>query len=307
MTGDAVSVITVTYRSEHYVGAALDSARRAALRAGLSIQFVVIDNASGDASVQEVLKRAPEALVIENSDNRGFGVASNQGFAVATGRYWLLLNPDAVIDAEALEILVRFLDEHPAAGAVGARIIGGPQQRSENAGMSPGLRSLAAHYFLLNHLFAAGPWRGFYLRHLEAAEPVRVDWCGAAALLVRPESIRAVGGFDPTLFLYGEDVDLGARMNAAGWRVWFHPVATARHAMGASQEGPSVRWVDGTLDVVERRSNRATRRIAATIMWMGLISRALSSSFQAGTPEGRRHTRTLYASAVRAFRHAVAR
>lgn len=298
-------MITVTYRSESHIGAAIQSVRIAAERARVSLQIIVVDNASPDGSVREVRAVAPDAVIIENPDNRGFGAACNQAFTIATGHYWLLLNPDAAIHVDALDRLASFLGATPGAGAVGARIVGGLQSHSENAGMAPDLRSLAAHFLFLNRVWPSGAWRGFYIVRDRADHPIRVEWCGAAAMLVRPEAIREVGGFDPTFFLYGEDVDLGIRMTAAGWGVWVDPTATAEHEMGASQPGISTRWVDGTLEVVERSSNRAKKRAAAGIMAAGLLARAVIATMD-HTPEGRRHARTMYASAVRAMQHAMA-
>jgi len=301
-----VSVITVTYRSERHVRAALDSALAAAARAGFSVEIVVVDNASPDRSVALVRSVYPEAVVIENRTNVGFGTACNQAFAHASGDVWLLLNPDAALEPGALGRLVAFLDDRPEAAVVGARIVAGSQTRSENAGMAPGLRSLAGHFLFLNRVLPWGSWRGFFVPRGSAATPIRVDWCGAAVLLVRPAAIRAVGGFDPTFFLYGEDVDLGMRLTAEGWEVWLDPSATAWHEMGGSQPGISTRWVDGTLDVIRRRSGPIRVRIAAGIMAVGLAARAILAAVHDDTPETRRHSAVMRASAGRALAHVVA-
>lgn len=301
-----VSVITVTYRSEGQVRAALDSALAAATHAGFSLEIVVVDNASPDRSVALVRSAYPEAIVIENRTNLGFGTACNQAFDHASGDLWLLLNPDAALDPGALGRLVAFLDDHREAAAVGARIVAGSQTRSENAGMAPGLRSLAGHFLLLNMVLPWGGWRGFFVTRGPAAAPIKVDWCGAAVLLVRPKAIRAVGGFDPTFFLYGEDVDLGIRLTAEGWEVWLDPSATARHEMGGSQPGISTRWVDGTLDVVRRRNGPVRARVAAGIMAVGLAARAVLAAVRYDTPEARHHSTVMRASAGRALAHVLA-
>lgn len=248
----------------------------------------------------------PEAVVIENRTNVGFGTACNQAFARASGDLWLLLNPDAALEPSAFGRLVAFLDGRSEAAVVGARIVAGPQAHSENAGMAPGLRSLAGHFLFLNRVLPRGSWRGFFVPRGPAATPIRVDWCGAAVLLVRPVAIRAVGGFDPTFFLYGEDVDLGMRLTAGGWEVWLDPSATARHEMGGSQPGISTRWVDGTLDVVRRQSGPIRARVAAAIMAVGLAARAILTAVHDDTPEARHHSAVMRASASRALAHVVA-
>ena len=289
------------------MGAALDSALVAADHAGFSLEMIVVDNASPDRSAALVRSGYPEAVVIENLTNLGFGTACNQAFAHASGDFWLLLNPDAALEPCALGRLVAFLDERLEAAVVGARIIAGSQARSENAGMAPGLRSMAGHFLLLNRVLPWGSWRGFFVPRGPATAPIRVDWCGAAVLLVRPAAIRAVGGFDPTFFLYGEDVDLGMRLTAEGWEVWLDPRATARHAMGGSQPGVSTRWVDGTLDVIRRRDGPFRARVAAGIMAVGLAARSVLIAVCAVTPEARHHSAVLRASAGRALVHVLAR
>jgi GT2 family glycosyltransferase len=299
-----VSVITVTYRSETHLRTAWDSAMAAAAYANVEAEMVLVDNASPDQSVDVTRAAYPAAVVIENAENVGYGAASNQAFERASGEYWLLLNPDAVIDRDGLSSLIAFLDGRPAAGAVGARIVEGPQAHSENAGMAPGLRSLAGHFLLLNRVVRSGPWRGVFVTRGAATVPVRVDWCTAAVLLVRPEAIRAVGGFDPTFFLYGEDVDLGMRLNAAGWEVWVDPRATAQHAIGGSQRGVSARWVDGTLEVVRRNSGAFRTRLAAAVMTAGLSGRAALLHLRR---RDSRHAAVTRASAVRALAHVLGR
>jgi GT2 family glycosyltransferase len=238
--------------------------------------------------------------VTVNRENVGYGAACNQAFARATGDFWLLLNPDALIAGDALARLAAFLDARPKVGAVGPRIVGGPQAHSENAGMAPGVRSLAGHFLLLNRLLRWGPWRGYFVVKGPPTVPIRTDWCTAAVLLLRPDAIRAVGGFDPSFFLYGEDVDLGIRLNAAGWQVWVDPRASARHAIAGSQDGVSSGWVDGTLEVVRRRSGTLRTRIAAAIVAVGLAGRRLSMAVQP-SPVARSHAAMVDASARRAL------
>lgn len=284
---------------------ALVSVIEAAKRAEVDLQVVVVDNASPDESVTVVQRFFPAALIIANTTNRGFGRACNQAFERTSGEYCLLLNPDAEVDPDSLRALVSFLDAHPSAGAVGPRIVGGAQARSENAGMAPSLRALAGHFLFLNRLpaMASGPWRGYFVRPAQAGGPVLVDWCGAAVLLVRSAAIRVVNGFDTSFFLYGEDVDLGMRLTAAGWSVWLEPAATAHHGIAGSQGGLSTRWVDGTLQVVRRGGGRV--RVAALIMAVGLAVRAVAAALRRSDPRLRHHSAVMGASAVRALRHVV--
>src|ERR1051326_602792 len=115
-----IGIVIVTCNSEAEIGGSLD----AALATGADV--VVVDNASSDGTVAEIARRG--AQLIANSSNRGFAAAANQGFAVLTSPYVLLLNPDAVIE-RGLETLRQACSMRGAAAA-GGRLLnpdGSPQ------------------------------------------------------------------------------------------------------------------------------------------------------------------------------------
>ncbi len=161
---------------------------------------MLVDNKPGDGTADAALEVAPEARVIRNDENVGFGRACNQGFAIATADWWLLLNPDATLDERALAHLVAFAEAHPGAGAVAPIITGAGLDRAESAGMQPGLRSAIGHFWLLNRLLPGdrgGPWRGLQLHRRLDLGPRKVEWASGGALLLRPAAVRAVGGSTP--------------------------------------------------------------------------------------------------------------
>ena len=143
-----ITVVTVTFQSAAEIGDALASARVAADRASVELELIVVDNASADRSADLVAKLVPDAVVIRNATNVGFGAANNQAFEVATGDAWLLLNPDARLEPDALQLLLRFYDDHPRAAGVAPAIAGGGARGgsfepggAESAGMLPGTAS----------------------------------------------------------------------------------------------------------------------------------------------------------------------
>src|SRR4026208_1231998 len=110
-----ITAITVTFNSGPLVGQALDSVLRAAAAAHVDVELIVVDNASADDSAAEIARQFPQATLMTNPSNVGFGAAHNQAFARASGDYLLLLNPDAVIAEDALAPLVASLDAHAGA------------------------------------------------------------------------------------------------------------------------------------------------------------------------------------------------
>ncbi|MDQ3871546.1 MAG: glycosyltransferase, partial [Chloroflexota bacterium] len=268
------------------------------------LELIVVDNASSDGSANLVADLHPAARVVRNPVNEGFGAANNRAFELASGSVWLLLNPDAVLEADALGHLLSFLASHPRAGAAAPAIASPGHGAAESCGMAPGLRSAIGHFLFVNRLLPddrGGAWRGFQLHRRKDLRPRRVDWASAAALALRPAAVRAVGGFDPSFFLYGEDVDLGERLGRAGWDVWLVPSARAHHLIAASQGGISTRWLDGIHAVYARRANRAGTVAFALVIALGLSLRAAMASLpRAGA--SRLHADRMRAASFRALR-----
>jgi GT2 family glycosyltransferase len=307
-----LTAIVVTYRSRELVAGAIHSIRAASKATSRSVEIIVIDNASPDGSADAVEAEHPDVRLIRNDKNVGFGRANNQAFAVARGTWWLLLNPDARLEGDALSPLLTALAQRPDLAAAGPAISGGGTGAAESAGELPGLRSLAAHFLFLNRLPLArrgGPWAGFQVRAGAGAEAREVGWLSGAAVVLRPEAIRTVGGFDPAIFLYGEDVELGYRLGAAGWRLALIPMAQASHAIGGSQSPRSTRWIDGIEAYLERRG-RSRTAIAGSlaiigaglaVRWIAAILARKDGAHRARMRSGARH------AAARSLRRAAGR
>lgn len=292
-----LSIISVAFNSRDDILAALQSASAAASELNLSYETIVVDNASQDGTADLVEHAIPTANVLRSSRNVGFGAANNMAFAQASGHQWLLLNPDARISAACLSRLVVTLASRGDVAAVAPSTAGGPMG-IEDGGMLPGLRSIAGHFLFINRLLPddhGGGWRGLFVQR-RGTHARDLEWIGAAVMLARPHPMRRIGGFDPSIFLYGEDIDLGSRLRRAGWHVVLDPSALATHAIAGSQGGVSAGWVDGTLVVYGRVASRWRQRIAAAMMAIGLGIRVA-----AGGRRDRVHRRRMQIAARRAF------
>ncbi len=218
---------------------------------------IVVDNASTDGSAEMVAASFPQVQLIASQENLGFAGGNNLalrklGFgdveqqarhqssarsdAIRNTQYVLLLNPDAEPLGDAIGQMARFLDEHPAAGGVGAQLQYGDGRFQHGAFRFPDLWQLWFDFFpprprrLLDSRL-----NGRYSRtQYEAGQPFPIDFALGAALMVRREAIQAAGLLDEGYFMYAEEVDWCWRIQRAGWPFYCVPTARVIHHGGAS-------------------------------------------------------------------------
>lgn len=201
----------------------------------IDVEVIVVDNASADDSVAQARSRFPKTIIIQNEDNAGFSQANNQGMAIATAPFYLLLNTDAFLHAGALERMLAHMRSLPRAGALGCKLVyeDGSLQRSCNA--FPSVATELWQALFLDRLFPNNKVFGKYTMSYWAMDDAReVDVVMGACMLLRREAIDQVGGFDTGFFMYSEEVDLCYRLKQAGWQVHYTPDATVTHIWGGS-------------------------------------------------------------------------
>jgi len=224
-----VSVLVVAYRSRTDLAACLGCLGPAA--GPLELETLVVDNASGDGSVEMLRERFPEAALVANEVNRGFAAAVNQAAGLAHGRRLLLLNPDARPAPGSVAALVDVLEARPRAGLAGAQLFHPDGTAQASAWPAPGLLTLGFEALFLYNLFPGSRLHGLMPA---GAEPVVVETLSGACLLVERDLFLSLGGLDERFFLYFEDTDLCLRARAAGREALLVPGAQAVHAIGGS-------------------------------------------------------------------------
>ena len=202
-----------------------------------TIEIIVVDNASTDASVALVRDKYPQVTLIANELNRGFTGGNNQGLAAATGRYVLVLNPDTVIVDEALDRLVGYLEAEPQVGAVGPMLLNPDRSIQPSRRRFP---TALTGFFESTWLQSRAPrdmLRRYYLEDVSASIVQEVDWLNGACTLFRRAVFDRVGGYDEAnFFMYSEELDLCKRIQQAGWRIAYMPDAQVIHYEGQSSE-----------------------------------------------------------------------
>ena len=228
----AGSAILVTYNSAGSIERCLT-----ALRSEAGWERIVVDNASTDNSVERVRAIDPEARVIANDRNLGFGAAANQGARLASSNVLLFLNPDAVAQTGALSEFLAALKpmDVGAAGGLLLREDGHPD-RGFSVRRFPTTISMVAEILLLNRLWSGNPVnRRYRCLDLDYGKAQDVDQPAGACLAVRRDAWESIGGFDETFFpVWFEDVDLCLRLRQSGWRIVYWPESRFAHSGGHS-------------------------------------------------------------------------
>lgn len=243
-----------------------------------SFQVTVVDNASSDGSPEMVEEKYPQVHLIRNTQNVGFAKANNQAFASSQADYYLLLNSDTFVTAQALTALIDAMENDPTLGALGPEL---PQPqgtlKAHSCGYLPTIPTVFAHYFGLTRLpFLAPRIKGFHLLPGQVrAKLVEVEWLSGACLVVRRQVVEQCGPLDEKYFMYAEDLEWCQRIARGGWRIGFLPESVVFHYIGASddQADPSTKWVENLVNFYRRDHSRLHARILALIFAIGLLAR----------------------------------
>ena len=240
----------------------------------------VVDNASTDDSPRMVREKFPKVHLVENRENLGFARANNQAIQRCTGKYILLLNPDTFVAPGALQALVDFLDEHPEAGAAGARILNPDGSLQISSHPRP---TLSRELWRLFHLDSLSPYAEYPLTEWETNQAQEVDVLIGACLLLRKEILDQVGFLDEDYFMYSEEVDLCYRIQRAGWRLFWVPQAEVVHFGGQStQQAPTEMFLNlyhGKIKYFRKLNGWLAAQIYKLILMIAALSRLILAPF----------------------------
>ena len=227
-----LSICIVTFRARDYLRECLRSIFTHTQ--GLEFEIIVVDNGSGDGTVEMLHNDFPEAIHIENQRNLGFGKPTNQAMKISRGKYILWINPDTIIMPKALNFLVDFLDQHSKVGIVGPKVL-----NPDGTLQKPCRRSEARPwdvftYFtgLANIFPRSKRFSGYYMGYRDENETHEVHGVSGSCMLIRRDVIESVGLLDEQFFAYQEDADYCLRTRKAGWQVMYYPKAKITHYGG---------------------------------------------------------------------------
>ncbi|MBP9213907.1 MAG: glycosyltransferase [Chitinophagaceae bacterium] len=238
-----LSVIIINYNVKYFLEQCLHSVVKATQQ--IDAEIIVIDNCSTDGSIAYLQPKFFQVHFVENTENIGFGKANNQALSIAKGEYVLFLNPDTIVPENCFTESIAFYEQTPNCGALGIKMVDGKGvflPESKRAFPSP-----LTSFFKLVGLATIFPksaiFNKYALGHLSENENHEVDVLAGAFMLLSKEVLQKVKGFDDTFFMYGEDVDLSYRIQAAGYKNYYFSNCSIIHFKGESTKKGSLNYV----------------------------------------------------------------
>jgi GT2 family glycosyltransferase len=222
--GGSVAVVIPSWNSARLLPRCLDSVAAQ----GVPVELLVVDNGSGDGSVELLRERGVEHVALDR--NTGFAAAVNLGVGRTHAPLVLVLNADTALEPGCLAALAARLRSDPGLGGVQPLLLQLEEGRERD-------RAAARVYSAGMALHADG--RAFEQGAGEEQGPLSATprevfgVCGAACLL-RRELFAELDGYDERYFAFYEDVDLNVRARIAGWRFAYVPAAVVWHVGNAS-------------------------------------------------------------------------
>jgi GT2 family glycosyltransferase len=229
----AIDALIVNWNGARYLPGCVE----ALTRSTVPVHVIVVDNASTDGSADYIRAHHPNVELLELSENRGYAGGANAGLRATSSEYAVILNPDVVLAADHLEVLIARFDANPTLGIAQGRLHQVSPDDYDAGRYSPTapLDSAAHRASRTRMVYDRGqgePSEG----HYESGESV-FSACGAAIMLRRSmlEDLAPDGEyFDESFFAYKEDIDLCWRARLLGWDVQYVPEAVGWHVRGWS-------------------------------------------------------------------------
>jgi N-acetylglucosaminyl-diphospho-decaprenol L-rhamnosyltransferase len=222
-----------------------------------TLEVIVVDNNSHDATAPELPRQFPWVRLIMSDANLGFTRGNNVGYNASQGRFVYFLNPDTELDAtqtaaraaqrglplphDSLTVLYMAIVDAPGVAMVGPQLLYGDGQPQSSVRRFPTPLTGFFESTWLGQTWPSNPWsRRLHMADWPVGYRHDVDWLVGAAMLCSREALEAVrtpeGPFDERFFMYSEELDLCRRLKAGDWRILFIPEAVVVHFEGKSSE-----------------------------------------------------------------------
>lgn len=230
-----LSIIIVSYNARDFLINCLESIHKHVKN--LKYEIIVVDNASDDDTPKFLEKLKIENLtVLVNSENLGFSKANNIGIKKSSGKYVLFLNPDTLIQDNAVGYLMDFMEKQNDAGAATCKVLmtNGKIDDASHRGFPTPWNSFS-HFSGLSKFFGnTKTFGGYNIGYLDMSKTHEIDVLAGAFMMVRRKAGEEVGWWDEDYFFYGEDIDFCYMLKKKGWKIYYVPEVSILHYKGVS-------------------------------------------------------------------------
>lgn len=193
-------------------------------------EVVVADNASTDDSVPFLKERYPDIRVLEHAHNEGFARGYNMALAHIEAQYYCLLNSDIEVSEHWIEPVIEMMDSNPTIAAVQPKLLSySKRDEFEYAGACGGYIDKYGYPFCRGRVFAS-----LEKDHGQYDDAADIFWASGAALFVRSDVYRTMGGLDPDFFAHMEEIDFCWRIKNAGYKIKVNPASVVYHIGGGT-------------------------------------------------------------------------
>jgi N-acetylglucosaminyl-diphospho-decaprenol L-rhamnosyltransferase len=276
-THDSIAIVIVNYNTAALLHECITAVQ--ANSRMTRIEIVVVDNASVDDSLAMLNREFPDITLVALPRNVGFGAGNNHGVDATQAKYVMLLNSDAILRHDTATILAEYLETHPGVSCVGPRIeLPDGRRQPRVFGRLPSLWRIAMQSLGVGTVLPAITFLGGIDGQDRGAAQQDVGWISGVCMMMRRTDFVAVGGFDPDIFMYCEDVELCWRLASLG-RIVHLDQGAVMHYGGASSPSVAAQlrnalWQQQNLLAIVRKHDGPGHALAARpVLAFGLMMR----------------------------------
>jgi hypothetical protein len=227
-----VSIIILNYNAGNLLSECIKSIFKTTYD---NFEVIVVDNASKDDSHKKCKMEFEKILLIENTQNLGYCEGNNVGIKQAKGDYLVILNPDTTVKPTWLDELLLAYDTF-GDGIYQPKLLSMENPKKFNSAGN------------MIHIFGFGYSRGKDEEDIgQYDKPKVISYASGACLFTSSKIINKIGLFDPFLFAYHDDLDLGWRAAQIGLKSYYIPKSIVYHA-----DSSSFKWGQQKFFLLER-------------------------------------------------------
>src|SRR5882757_1922622 len=223
----SVAVVILNWNGRKFLEQFLPSVIRSKYE---NLKVIIADNASTDDSVVFLKNNYPDILVIQNSENEGFAKGYNTALKQIESEYYVLLNSDVEVEEKWIEPVIDLMETDESIAACQPKLLSYyDRTKFEYAGASGGWLDIFGYPFMRGRLFDICE-----TDNEQYNDAQQCFWASGAALFVKADAYKKVGGLDEFFFAHQEEIDLCWRLQLAGYKIMVQPVSVVYHVGGGT-------------------------------------------------------------------------